>query len=90
MTAIASSPITTQSLTIDDFSGAIQLDEDPPEHSSASLTIDAATIDTNTTDRDNRLRSADFFHVEAHPTVTFRRARASSARVPNSTMWSAR
>jgi len=35
------------------------------------LTILAASIDTNTTDRDRHLRSEDFFFVDKHPVITF-------------------
>jgi polyisoprenoid-binding protein YceI len=35
------------------------------------LRIQAATLNTKNKMRDKHLRSADFFHVEAHPTVTF-------------------
>jgi polyisoprenoid-binding protein YceI len=41
-------------------------------NSSVEATIDAASIDTRDENRDNHLRSADFFEVEAHPTLTFR------------------
>lgn len=33
--------------------------------------IDVASINTNNEDRDNHLRSADFFETEAHPQITF-------------------
>jgi polyisoprenoid-binding protein YceI len=35
------------------------------------LRVEAATLDTNNQKRDAHLRSADFFHVTEHPTVTF-------------------
>jgi polyisoprenoid-binding protein YceI len=35
------------------------------------LRIHAATLDTKNEKRDTHLRSADFFHVTEHPTVTF-------------------
>jgi polyisoprenoid-binding protein YceI len=40
-----------------------------PEKVSAE--IDAASISTNVADRDTHLRSADFFHIEQHPLITF-------------------
>lgn len=36
---------------------------------SASLSIDARSVDTKQKKRDKHLRSADFFHVEHHPTI---------------------
>ena len=36
-----------------------------------TFTIQAASIDTSTPDRDAHLRSDDFFAVEQHPTLTF-------------------
>ena len=37
----------------------------------ASASIDTSSISTNNTDRDNHLRSAEFFNAEAHPQITF-------------------
>src|SRR5262249_7951609 len=54
-----------------EFAGTVRIDEDHPERSSASLTIDAASVDTSTPDRDAHLRSDDFFAVGTHPTLTF-------------------
>jgi polyisoprenoid-binding protein YceI len=36
---------------------------------SASVTVDAASLDTGNRRRDDHLRSADFFHADAHPSV---------------------
>jgi polyisoprenoid-binding protein YceI len=52
------------------FSGQIVTGEDVTD-SSVSATIDATSIDTNNEQRDNHIRSADFFDVANHPTWTF-------------------
>jgi polyisoprenoid-binding protein YceI len=54
-----------------DFDGAIEFDEEQPAQSSVTFTIQAASIDTSTPDRDAHLRSEDFFAVDKYPTVTF-------------------
>lgn len=54
-----------------DLGGSIAFDEASPAASSVTFTIQAASIDTGTPDRDAHLRSADFFHVEQYPTITF-------------------
>src|SRR5258707_11079624 len=54
-----------------DFEGTISFDEAHPERSSVNFTIQGASIDTSQPDRDQHLRSADFFHVERYPTITF-------------------
>lgn len=57
--------------TFRDFDGRIEFNEAQPERSSVHVTIQAASIDTGTPDRDAHLRSDDFFAVETHPTMTF-------------------
>ncbi len=52
------------------FTGQIVTGEDVT-CSSVSATIDATSIDTNNEQRDNHIRSADFFDVANHPTWTF-------------------
>jgi polyisoprenoid-binding protein YceI len=54
-----------------DFTGTVQFDEARPELSSASFEAGTASIDTGTADRDQHLRSEDFFHVEKFPSLTF-------------------
>ncbi len=46
---------------------------DPNNLTDAKITfnIDASTINTNNEDRDNHLRSEDFFEVEKYPNITF-------------------
>ncbi len=38
---------------------------------SGSIVIDAASVDTKQKKRDKHLRTADFFEVDTHPTITF-------------------
>lgn len=54
-----------------DFDGTIAFDESQPEQSSVTFTVQTASIDTSTPDRDAHLRSEDFFAVERFPTLTF-------------------
>jgi polyisoprenoid-binding protein YceI len=55
-----------------DFSGTVKVDRARPERSSVEFTIQAASIFTNDAKRDDHLRSADFFDVPNHPTISFR------------------
>ena len=65
-----------------DVKGTIEADEADPASSSVTLEIDAASIDTRSEQRDQHLRSADFFDVERFPAITFRSTRVEGeARV---------
>ena len=55
-----------------DYAGTIQVDRAKPESSSVELTIQATSIDTGEARRDGHLRTADFFDVANHPTITFK------------------
>ena len=57
--------------TFADVTGTLVIAEDPLQ-SSVTASIPAETINTNSPDRDNHLRSADFLDVENHPTLDFR------------------
>lgn len=52
------------------FSGAMTVG-DTAESSSVEVEIEMASVDTGVEDRDNHLRSADFFDVESNPTARF-------------------
>lgn len=53
------------------FSAEIEADPQDLTTADISFTIDVASIDTRNEDRDNHLRSADFFDVETYPELTF-------------------
>jgi len=55
-----------------DYAGAIQVDRAKPENSTVEFTIQAKSIDTSEPRRDEDLRSANFFDVANHPTITFK------------------
>ena len=59
-----------------DFHGTIEIAE-RPEDSTVAVEVDLASIDTGEPNRDERLRSSDFFDVPAHPTMTFRSTRVT-------------
>jgi len=54
----------------DTFHGDITIGQDPQD-SVARATIDLSSVDTHNGDRDNHLRSSDFFSVEEHSSMTF-------------------
>lgn len=54
-----------------DFSGDFSYDSANPEASKVSVTIDAASLDSNHAERDKHLRSDDFLDVEKYPTISF-------------------
>lgn len=53
------------------FSGTVDFDPDNLEQTEVTVRIDAASINTRETDRDNHLRSADFLNVEEYPVLLF-------------------
>jgi polyisoprenoid-binding protein YceI len=53
------------------FQGELTLAPDPLA-STVTASIEPASIDTNNPQRDDDLRSANFFEIDAYPTMTFR------------------
>jgi polyisoprenoid-binding protein YceI len=55
----------------DEFAGSAHIDGDKPENSTAKVTIQAKSIDTRNSQRDDHLRSNDFLDMDNHPEITF-------------------
>jgi polyisoprenoid-binding protein YceI len=63
-----------------DFAAVVTVAQ-PFERSTVEATVQMASIDTNSADRDTHVKSADFFNVENNPTMTFK-----STKVTNDTL----
>ncbi|HSS03090.1 MAG TPA: YceI family protein [Kofleriaceae bacterium] len=57
------------------FSGSLDLDDADLTKSSLAVTIDASSIDTGVGQRDDHLRSADFFGVDQFPELRYQSKR---------------
>jgi len=53
----------------EEFAGKLEVNEDG--QIVASGTVETTSVNTNETDRDNHLRSADFFDAEQYPQITY-------------------
>jgi polyisoprenoid-binding protein YceI len=59
----------------DKFEGTVDLDENHPENTTVHVVIDTASINTRQEQRDNHLRSGDFFDAENYPQMVFESTR---------------
>lgn len=57
--------------SFNEFEGAGYFDAEDPANVSIELTIEAASIDTRSPDRDTHLRSNDFLAMDQYPQITF-------------------
>ncbi|MFF8771299.1 YceI family protein [Kitasatospora sp. NPDC015120] len=63
-----------------EYDGKLHLDGTTPANSSAELTIKVGSIDTNQSQRDEHLRTSDFFAAETFPEISFRSTSAERVR----------
>lgn len=61
------------------WEGTLAMDEKDPSGGQVEVVIDAASIDTGVLQRDEHLRSGDFFDVAHFPTIAFKSTRVEKA-----------
>jgi len=59
-----------------DFAAVVTVAQ-PFEQSSVEATVQMASVDTNSADRDTHVKSGDFFDVDNHPVMTFKSTKVS-------------
>lgn len=57
--------------SFDEFEAEVFLDGEDPTRSRGRIVIQTASVDTRNADRDNHLRSNDFFDMATYPELTF-------------------
>nr|MBC7612011.1 YceI family protein [Pseudopedobacter sp.] len=64
--------ISTVTGTFKMLDGSLTTETEDFSGSNVNFSLDVNSIDTNQTDRDNHLKSADFFNAEAFPAISFK------------------
>ena len=65
-----------------EYTGNLTTNGDALQNANFDFTVDVKSINTNVEDRDNHLRSADFFEVEKYPTMTFKSTKIEAKGKP--------
>lgn len=73
--------------TFGEWDAHLRFDPDDPTASQVEVKVDTASVDTREPARDAHLRSADFFHVEEHPEMTFRSKRVDKLDEERLQVW---
>lgn len=63
-----------------DWRGQVRFDPEDLSTAGVAVEIDAASIDTGVADRDNHLRSADFFDADSFPKLSFESTRVEHVK----------
>jgi polyisoprenoid-binding protein YceI len=63
--------VTTVTGSFKKFEGGAESETDDFSNAKISFSADIASIDTGSPDRDNHLKTADFFELEKHPKIQF-------------------
>lgn len=70
--------VTKVSGSFNEFEGNLQFDDKKPEASKVNVSVNTNSIFTANTQRDQHLRSADFFDTKKYPTATFESSKVTS------------
>ncbi|MCD9617832.1 MULTISPECIES: YceI family protein [Chryseobacterium] len=68
------------------FTAEIDSEDEFFANAKTTATIQTDSVFTNNTDRDNHLKSAEFFNAEVHPTITFESQALNNTVVGNLTI----
>lgn len=73
--------------TFEKFEGTFHVDEENPVNSTVDVRIDVNSINTRDENRDNHLRSADFFEVANYPYMTFKSTQVKVVDAANAKLY---
>jgi polyisoprenoid-binding protein YceI len=68
------------------FEGSLHTETEDFDGAAAAFSIDVNSVSTNNEDRDNHLRSNDFFAAEEYPAITFENGRLKKVKDDQYTM----
>ncbi len=66
-----------------EYTGNLTTNGEALNDASFDFTVDVKSINTNVDDRDNHLRSPDFFEIEMYPTMSFKSTKILSTGKPD-------